>query len=491
MALEYGFYDSYNGDRKYNAQNMNDIFEGILTDGVYAGVGDEFFVRPGKGLQAIVGTGRAWFKMTWNKNRVMTPIEFDQPDPVYTRIDTVCIRARQNVLERVNDIYIYKGSIREEAGPPDIEDEAETYYLPIANVSIRPNATDIKASDIEILVGKERCPYVTSILQQTDITKLFDGWDEDFHVWLEEIKDELSHFDVGEVIVKLREMVSKKDKAVEADLNPASDEKWMTPATTKKMIDDASSEFKGGVTSFNGRTGDIIPKKGDYTSEDVGALPTTGGTLTGDLAIGSSSSKKNLTVTGTGSIGGTLSATGSTTLNDTLTVAKAATLKGTVTIQNGTSSYGGVLRFYDSNVQISESSSNVLEIKAPSIKLTTTTSLTHNGAPLGGLTITKIESDSKSSGSAMKSYSFSIYPGNDYPYLLLYVKEINAASVIIPWTDTPIQGSSDFITLYDFEATNGGHYEANATVYSSRILLNFNSSVERTMYVDYVLYGIK
>ena len=30
----YGFYNSVNGDRLYNAQQMSELFEGLITDGV-------------------------------------------------------------------------------------------------------------------------------------------------------------------------------------------------------------------------------------------------------------------------------------------------------------------------------------------------------------------------------------------------------------------------------------------------------------------------
>ena len=40
-----------------------------------------------------------------------------------------------------------------------------------------------------------------------------------------------------------------------------------------------------GVTSFNGRTGAVVPQDGDYTAEQVGALPVSGGTMTGNLIL--------------------------------------------------------------------------------------------------------------------------------------------------------------------------------------------------------------
>ena len=43
---------------------------------------------------------------------------------------------------------------------------------------------------------------------------------------------------------------------------------------------------EAGVTSFNGRTGEVVPQQGDYNAEQVGALSTDGGTLNGVLNMG-------------------------------------------------------------------------------------------------------------------------------------------------------------------------------------------------------------
>lgn len=43
---------------------------------------------------------------------------------------------------------------------------------------------------------------------------------------------------------------------------------------------------EAGVTSFNGRTGEVVPLQGDYTAEQVGALSIDGGTLNGVLNMG-------------------------------------------------------------------------------------------------------------------------------------------------------------------------------------------------------------
>lgn len=407
MALEYGFYDSYNHDRLYNAENMNDIFEGVLTDGVYAGVGELFAVKPSYGLQVTVGTGRAWFKMTWNKNRTMAPVNLDQPDPVYDRIDTVCIRVQKNILERRNDFFVYKGAVLTDPQPPTLVETDETFFLPLANVRVRANSEEIKPSDIEMLVGRERCPFVTSILQQTDITTLFLQWQAQFEEWWEGVKEILNRIEQGDLGALFSEIALKvniSDKATAEDVTYNSDSKWMTPARTKEMIDSAvdtsvgaavsgiQEQLKSGVVnSFKGRKGAVVPQAGDYTPEQVGALPRLGGTINidgsetfgidvGTLANGSKNYLFKVDMTDiqllrNASVGGSLSINGGNNLSVSggLTVNGATTLNAT-TIQNGlrlksaTSNYGQVLNFGNGDtVHISEPTDDNMEIKASSV----------------------------------------------------------------------------------------------------------------------------
>ncbi len=42
---------------------------------------------------------------------------------------------------------------------------------------------------------------------------------------------------------------------------------------------------ESGVTSFNGRNGDVVPQTGDYTASQVGALPIAGGEMLGAITV--------------------------------------------------------------------------------------------------------------------------------------------------------------------------------------------------------------
>ena len=58
-----------------------------------------------------------------------------------------------------------------------------------------------------------------------------------------------------------------------------------------------------GVASFNGRTGTVVPQDGDYTAEQVGALPVSGGTMIGNLDMGGNQIRGVLSMVANGSTG--------------------------------------------------------------------------------------------------------------------------------------------------------------------------------------------
>lgn len=52
-----------------------------------------------------------------------------------------------------------------------------------------------------------------------------------------------------------------------------------------KVLSVTGGGGEAGVSSFNGRSGVVVPQADDYTAEQVGALPISGGTMTGNLIL--------------------------------------------------------------------------------------------------------------------------------------------------------------------------------------------------------------
>lgn len=255
MPLESGFYNSLNGDRRYYGSQFSSMFDGLINDGVYASIGDTFAVTPSEGLQVLVGTGKAWFKEVWVRNRVKEPIDFDIPDPIFDRIDTVVITVNKTDTVRASDFQVIKGEIGVTPVPPALPEEDAVFHLPLANVHLNANATEITAADIDILVGSSVCPFVTSIIQQTNIDMLFANWNEQFMTWWNGLKNILDGDVVGNILNALSDKVSISDKAtMEEAVAGTSDDKWMTPAKTLKTV------WKPGmvITSYLDVSSDVI-----------------------------------------------------------------------------------------------------------------------------------------------------------------------------------------------------------------------------------------
>ena len=53
-----------------------------------------------------------------------------------------------------------------------------------------------------------------------------------------------------------------------------------------KVLSVVGGGGEAAVASFNGRTGVVVPQAGDYTAEEVGSLPISGVTMTGDIDMG-------------------------------------------------------------------------------------------------------------------------------------------------------------------------------------------------------------
>lgn len=227
MAVTYGFYDSLNHDRLYNAQQMSAIFDGIINDGVFMSVGNQFHTVAGTGMQVIVKSGRAWFDSTWTLNDAEYPLSIDAADVLLTRIDAVVLEVNSEVATRANTIKVVKGTPASTPAKPTLTNTATIHQHALAYVTVAKNTTAITNSMIEIVVGKTETPYVTAILQTTDITDLFKKWENDFQTWFETVKGTLD----GDVALNLQNQidrcVKKADKATSADIEAGTADKWV------------------------------------------------------------------------------------------------------------------------------------------------------------------------------------------------------------------------------------------------------------------------
>lgn len=276
MAVTYGFYNSLNKDRMYNAEQMSSIFNGIITDGVFSTIGDALMTVAGTGMQVIVKPGRAWFNSTWTLNDAQLPLDVPAADVSLTRIDAVILEVNSAVATRANSIKVLKGTPSANPAKPALSATETLHQYALAYITVGAGITSITAANIEINVGKTSCPFITSVLQQTDITDLFNQWDAEFTAWFENVQAQLS----GNVAANLQRQIDA--------LNGKIDDNWdkTLKSYTKQLLgipesstpDDAFMALLVGTTSKAYRVKvqypDGTPAVG-YTVSGIDALPTT------------------------------------------------------------------------------------------------------------------------------------------------------------------------------------------------------------------------
>ena len=192
MAFTCGFFNSENGDRKYNAEQMSAIFDGIIADGVFTTIGDHMAVSAGTGMQVLVGTGKAWFDHTWNVNDAAYPLTIAASDVTLSRIDAIVLETNHSDSVRLNKLRVVQGTVASSPVKPSLTNSEKVHQHPLAWVTVKPGVTQIAASAIENAVGTSACPFVTGIIATTSIDDLFNQWNGEFDEWFDNLKAQLS-----------------------------------------------------------------------------------------------------------------------------------------------------------------------------------------------------------------------------------------------------------------------------------------------------------
>lgn len=197
MAFTYGFYN-YDindlGDSKiYDAQQMSQLFDGIITDGVYAHVGSKFMVTA-TSTGVKVGSGRAWFVHTWNYNDSDFFLDAPVAPTTDSRIDAVIIEINANKNTRANTIKWKLGT--EAASPvrPGMTHSGLLNQYALAYVTRTAGVATIVDNQIANAVGTDETPYVTGVLETISASQILSEFEREFAVFKYQKNIEFSSF---------------------------------------------------------------------------------------------------------------------------------------------------------------------------------------------------------------------------------------------------------------------------------------------------------
>lgn len=191
MSVTFGFYNSVTGDRTYDATQISNLFDGIIKDGVFAGIGSNMMVVAGTGLYVNVGIGRAWFNHTWTYNDASLPLAIEVPDEFYPRIDAVVLEVNDNNEVRTNTLKVLKGEAAASPHHPTLSNTGGVYQHPLAYVNVPVGVSQILQAHITNQVGSTDCPFVTGPLSVITLNALVAQWQSEFDEWFDNLVNEL------------------------------------------------------------------------------------------------------------------------------------------------------------------------------------------------------------------------------------------------------------------------------------------------------------
>lgn len=219
MAFTCGFFNSVNGDRRYNSRQISQIFDGIIVDGVFAHYGTHFEITPLEGMEINVGEGRFWFNHVWGLNDGNTVVHLDPADVSSQRKDAVIIEIDESDDVRNAFIKVLKGDFY--GNNPTLINTDDFHQYPLAYVTVPAGATAVDAANIQVVVGTSECPFATGVLENVSIDNLFNQWDAQFQEWFSSIQGQLEGDVLTNLVGQIEEL--KSSKASKEDVEEISE----------------------------------------------------------------------------------------------------------------------------------------------------------------------------------------------------------------------------------------------------------------------------
>ena len=188
--MKCGFFNSVNGDRKYDADDISNYFLKLISNGVFASPANSMQVQAAGGMKIKVTPGWAFVNCKWLRLDTDYYITLDKSDAQYNRLDRIVVRLDPSDSVRSVTIAVKKGTA---SSPTKIVPLTRVtngiWELSLAQVWVFANSTEIKQSAIvDERANTDVCGWVTGLIDQINTTNLFAQYDAAFKEFMEDLK---------------------------------------------------------------------------------------------------------------------------------------------------------------------------------------------------------------------------------------------------------------------------------------------------------------
>lgn len=194
-----GFFDSYENDRLYSANEMNRPYKRIITNGVFATPqgttsSDLQVISANNGMNILVKPGEGMFGDKWFENPSDIAITVPSNTSVVPRKDSVIVQIDNRLNGRTGNIVYREGTPSSNPQAPDINTLDSVIEYRIANIYVGANVNIINNDVITDLRGSSDCPWITSLIKQVDTSTLFNQWQNAYETYYNESTEDFQEY---------------------------------------------------------------------------------------------------------------------------------------------------------------------------------------------------------------------------------------------------------------------------------------------------------
>lgn len=192
MAQKYGFFNSVNSDRVYDASDVAKFLSKFFTNGVF---NNTLQVTANDNMTVSVSTGSANINGYVYENTDTLTLDIDEADGTLNRIDSVVIRL--DLTNRQITAMILEGEYANTPSQPNIVRSGSIYDLRLANILVETGTTRIITSLITDTRLSDDCGNVVSTVQYLSTEEIFVQYQKWFESWFANLQDQLDDNQAG------------------------------------------------------------------------------------------------------------------------------------------------------------------------------------------------------------------------------------------------------------------------------------------------------
>ncbi len=192
MAQKYGFFNSVNNDRVYDASDVARFLSKFFTNGVF---NNSLAVSSNDNMTISVATGNANINGYSYENTESLTLDINEADSELDRIDSVIVRL--DLTNRQITTQILEGQYATTPSQPSITRTGTIYDLRLANILVSAGSTRITTEDITDTRFGADCGNVTQAVLELDTSEIFAQYEAWFTEWFANLEEQLDTSQAG------------------------------------------------------------------------------------------------------------------------------------------------------------------------------------------------------------------------------------------------------------------------------------------------------